>query len=379
MLYLYIMMATMLCTGTLSTITAKFMNEEVSHGYHFHHPYFQAASMFIGEAFCLLAYTIYLRIDRSIQTSFDVGAIVTKSDQIISKLGSFVYMFPTLFDLIASSLSYLGLIFIAPSVYQMMKGFLIVVVAIFSVVFLKRKLYRHQIVGCALATVGVIIVGTISIFFQAASASNPLLGAILVIVAQFFSAGMFIFEELFFGRIKIDPLYAVGLEGIFGIMYFCVLLPIFYFIPCELSFCIAGKVEDSILAFEQIGSNSTIAFFWVATMIVIALFNWSGISTTKHASALARSTLNTAKTILVWICSMIIGWEVFLWPQLIGFFVLAIGTMIYNEVLVIPLFGLKASVESKREAKTREEKIKETLKNDGHESYYAVKNESTVN
>ena len=93
MLYLYIMMATMLCTGTLSTITAKFMNEEVSHGYHFHHPYFQAASMFIGESFCLLAYTIYLRFDRSIQTSFDVGTIVTKSDRVISKLGSFVYMF----------------------------------------------------------------------------------------------------------------------------------------------------------------------------------------------------------------------------------------------------------------------------------------------
>jgi uncharacterized membrane protein len=372
-------MATMLCTGTLSTITSKFLNEEKSHGYHFHHPYFQAFSMFIGEAFCLVAYKIYVKFDPSISSSFDVGTVITRSDQVISKMGRFVYMFPTILDLISSSLSYLGLIFIAPSVYQMMKGFLIVVVAFCSVVFLKRKLYRHQIVGCTLATVGVIIVGTISILFQASSASNPILGAVLVIIAQFFSAGMFVIEELFFKKIKIDPLYAVGLEGIFGIMYFAILLPAFYFIPCDLNFCIAGRVEDSLLAFEQIGSNFVIAICWTSTMVIIALFNWSGISTTKHSSALARSTLNTAKTILVWICSMLIGWEVFLWPQLIGFVILAIGTMIYNEVLVIPILGLKASVDEKREQKQREEKIEETLKNNENESFYHIKSESTVN
>ena len=376
-IYLYLIMGIMLATGTLSTLVSKALNEQSSQGHYFHHAYFQAASMFIGEAMCLAVYRAYSALDPSIKSSFNVSIIVTKSDKLISRFGKFVYTVPTFFDLVASSLSYLGLIFIAPSVYQMMKGFIIVVVAVFSVVFLKSKLYRHQILGCGLATIGVIIVGTVSILFQAASASNPVLGCVLVLCAQFFTGGMFVVEELFFSKIKIDPLYAVGLEGLFGVGYFAILLPILYFIPCNLEFCLGGRVEDSILAFKQIGSNSAIALFWVATMIIIAAFNWSGISTTKHASSLSRSTLQCAKTILVWVCSMILQWETFLWPQLIGFVILAIGTMIYNEVIVIPWCGFKQSIEAKREEKARADKIKESLDNNDPDSYYPIK-ESTV-
>ena len=372
-------MGIMLAAGTLSTLVSKALNEQTAQGHYFHHPYFQAASMFIGEAMCLAVYRAYSAFDPSIKSSFNVSVIVTKSDKLISRLGKFVYTLPTFFDLLASSLSYLGLIFIAPSVYQMMKGFIIVVVAVFSVIFLKAKLYRHQILGCGLATFGVIIVGTVSILYQAASASNPVLGSVLVLCAQFFTGGMFVVEELFFSKIKIDPLYAVGLEGLFGVGYFVILLPILYFIPCSLEFCLGGRVEDSILALKQIGTNSTIALYWTATTIIIAAFNWSGISTTKHASSLSRSTLQTTKTILVWVCSILIGWETFLWPQLIGFIILALGTMIYNEVIVIPWFGFKQSVEAKKEQKARTDKIKETLENNDDDSYYPEKESSVVN
>ena len=39
-----------------------------------------------------------------------------------------------------------------------------------------------------------------------------------------------------------------------------------------------------------------------------------------------------------------LGWETFLWPQLIGFFLLALGTLIYNEVIVLPFWGFKEAV-----------------------------------
>jgi hypothetical protein len=97
-------------------------------------------------------------------------------------------------------------------------------------------------------------------------------------------------------------------------------------------------------------------------MLIIAIFNWTGIATTKYASSLARSTLQTSKTILVWIFSMMLGWEIFLWEQMIGFFIMAVGTMIYNEVLVIPWAGFKEAV---LKHKAEQEKLLEET--EGHD------------
>jgi hypothetical protein len=49
---------------------------------------------------------------------------------------------------------------------------------------------------------------------------------------------------------------------------------------------------------------------------------------------------------------------VFVWLQLIGFFFLVLGTLIYNEILKIPWFGLTESIENKKVyMKNRAEKM----------------------
>ena len=85
-------------------------------------------------------------------------------------------------------------------------------------------------------------------------------------------------------------------------------------------------------------------------MLSIGLFNSTGVTVTKNASAVARSTIDTSRTILVWAISLALGWEGFIWLQLVGFVLLVPGTMIYNEILVLPWFGLKESVEEHRKA-----------------------------
>ena len=51
-------------------------------------------------------------------------------------------IFPVLFDLIATPLSYLSLALVPGSVYQMMKGLLVLVTAIYSIIFFKRRYHR---------------------------------------------------------------------------------------------------------------------------------------------------------------------------------------------------------------------------------------------
>ena len=154
---------------------------------------------------------------------------------------------------------FVGLAFLAPSVYQMMRAFSLIVVAFNSVTVLKRKLFRHQILGAMFVIIGLIIIGISSVIYQAASASNPVLGILLILLSQVFLAWVYTLEELFVSFIIIDPLQVVGIEGLCGFGYSLILLPILYFIPCHLDFCIKGRVEDSTLAFEQIADNNFLA------------------------------------------------------------------------------------------------------------------------
>lgn len=57
--------------------------------------------------------------------------------------------------------------------------------------------------------------------------STSAVGIILVIVAQFFAGAQFITEEKILGDYYLDPLYIVGLEGMWGLAYYLILLPIF--------------------------------------------------------------------------------------------------------------------------------------------------------
>jgi drug/metabolite transporter (DMT)-like permease len=69
---------------------------------------------------------------------------------------------------LASNLQLFALNFIAGSVYQMMRGGTIITTFIFSLIILKMKAKLFQIVGSALAFIGIAIVGVSAMVF-----SNP--------------------------------------------------------------------------------------------------------------------------------------------------------------------------------------------------------------
>ncbi len=64
---------------------------------------------------------------------------------------------------------------------------------------------------------------------------------------------------------------------------------------------------------------------------------------TKNASSAQRSTIDTSRTVLVWIIQLAIGSEVFDpkydFLQLFGFVLLVCGTLVYNEIVVIHHWG----------------------------------------
>ena len=94
---------------------------------------------------------------------------------------------PAAFDFTASSLMFVALTMTPASIYQMMRGFVTVVTAFFSVVFLKKKQYRHHFLGLFLIVAALGAVGAVAMTSDATDNSDLTgsvgLGIALVMIA----------------------------------------------------------------------------------------------------------------------------------------------------------------------------------------------------
>lgn len=74
---------------------------------------------------------------------------------------------------------------------------------------------------------------------------------------------------------------------------------------------------------------------------------------TKFASAAQRSTVDTSRTLIIWIVFLIMGTEKFIWGELVGFALLVAGTLVYNEIIEVPIGFMNRNTKeniAKREA-----------------------------
>jgi len=58
---------------------------------------------------------------------------------------------------------------------------------------------------------------------------------------------------------------------------------------------------------------------------------------TRTVSATSRSTIDTCRTLFIWIASLFLGWETFKWLQVLGFAMLVYGTFLFNGLVRPPL------------------------------------------
>jgi hypothetical protein len=66
-------------------------------------------------------------------------------------------------------------------------------------------------------------------------------------------------------------------------------------------------------------------------------FNFFGLSVTRTVSATSRSTIDTCRTLFIWIVSLGLKWETFKWLQVAGFALLVYFTFLFNGIVQPPL------------------------------------------
>ena len=123
-------------------------------------------------------------------------------------------------------------------------------------------------------------------------------------------------------RYSIAPLVAVGYEGFFGFISILLFVPILS-IPSVAS---RTPFFDLPRGWHQMVDTPTVLWSGFAIACSIALFNYFGLSVTRHVSATARSLTDTCRTLSIWIISLGLGWEKLLFPisllQVTGFILL---------------------------------------------------------
>ena len=318
--------------GAASIFYGKGFTMQYSRQRLYEHPFFTCLLMFIGE------YSVYFLFKLTKPCAH------YNCDDNLPKLNPFILAIPSLFDLLASTLSFFAFFFLAASVSQMMMSGMMVITCILSIAFLKKQYYRHHWTGLLIILIGVSTVAINAIIQtqndpNAASTNTKPLGVIMYLSSVIFQAFQCVAEEAIFRKYTCHPMEAVGYEGASGVFYFLILLPIFQFVKVPVYISRYGVLENTVEALSQIASNKFLLVMVLTYPIVVALLNIAAQGVTKYSSALHRTILAQCRTILVWIVAMIIGWEKFYILQLVGFLIVILGTLIYNEILVLPCCG----------------------------------------
>lgn len=426
----------MLLTGVCNTLLTKYQDMQCvrdcgisDHGGHrrayktFEQPVIQTVQMFIGESCCWLvvlgfwihkkygatknAPMLYSAIaqedeeDGLIERSTSVEAahpaaksMVAKAEDRAELTGWKITLLalPACCDITGTTLMNVGLLFVAASIYQMTRGALVLFVGVFSVIFLKRKLYLYHWFSLFLVVLGVGLVGLAGAIFSgdknaaepilpghgdksehdltraafnlvrdvAAQAAEPavlhtVLGIFLIAFAQVFTATQFCLEEWILENYALEPLKVVAWEGSFGLLVTLLGQVVLHF---TVGTSKAGRdgYFDAGEGYREVFDNKAILITSFLIMISIGGFNFFGLSVTRTISATSRSIIDTCRTLFIWIVSLALGWESFKWLQVVGFALLVYGTFMFNDLVRPPL---KACMPKRKDLETRGELLPE--------------------
>jgi drug/metabolite transporter (DMT)-like permease len=369
-LFIPILLAGMILTGSSNSLWSKWQDMQCVENCNdpdprgrvlYEQPVWQTLQMFLGEMLCFLPvlYTWVRTLRQSPSESVQDPLAPTK---VLRLRGWKVLLLwiPAACDLTGTTLMNVGLLYTPVSIYQMTRGALVLFVGVLSVIFLRRRLWLYQWISLITVMAGVSLVGfsgsliknsikdsfTPNPFTKLSKSEIPspepietpqvLVGVFFILFAQIFTAAQFVIEEKIMSRYSVAPLVAVGYEGLFGV------ISILLFVPVLSIQSVSSQTPffDLPRGWYQMINTPTVLYSGIAIAISISLFNYFGLSVTRHVSATARSLTDTCRTLAIWIISLGLGWEKLLWPisvlQVLGFTLLVYGTFLFNDLISPP-------------------------------------------
>jgi drug/metabolite transporter (DMT)-like permease len=349
----------MLIFGTSTVVIQKLIFSFKAQGsdpdtvHKFKKPWFQTEAMFLGMMLCLIVFEVKRCVNRFRKSQAMREALLNKDGegevQAMSHWKYYLYVLaPAMCDLLATCLMNIGLLWIPASVWQMLRGSMVIFSAILSVIFLKRRLWSYNWVGIGCVLTGLVLVAIACLMGhstpgkQHATASEELIGILLVVGAQVIQASQIVIEEFLLKNVKAEPSLIVGLEGFWGSIVCSLLLIPVYYIPT--SSAIGAKFHENTLdTFTMMGNSTQIFVTFFIYVFAILGYNLFGMMVTQTFTAVHRTIMEAIRTACIWVTNLFIfyvidpnygeKWIDWSYLQVFGFICLLVGMFIYNKVL----------------------------------------------
>ena len=145
---------------------------------------------------------------------------------------TFLFMVPTVCDIIASTLINVGIFFTLVSISQMLRNLNVLFVATFSSIFFRdyrQKFDLPQGIGLLILVCGNMLISYSAVGFSDSdtTAKNNILGVIMTLLGTVFTALFYVTEEIFLRGVQLPAALAVANEGGWGLLLHAILMPIY--------------------------------------------------------------------------------------------------------------------------------------------------------
>lgn len=258
-----------------------------------------------------------------------------------------VLIIPCLCDLICTLLLLCAQVYITASMWQMLRGTVIVITALLKKFALGHNLRTHMWIGVTIISLAMMIVACVSLVSTSDDDSttnnnnpNARIGVILVLVACLAQGVQYVFEEKVMAVDNAPPLVVIGMEGLWGmVLSILVIYPIAYITPGS----DMGSYENPYNSFYMIYNSPVLMRIVIGFVFFVTCYNCSVIYVTKFLSAMWHAILDNFRPITIW------GFDLYLYYvlvpglsygeqwmvpgsyiQLAGLAVLLFGTAVYN-------------------------------------------------
>ena len=248
---------------------------------------------------------------------------------------------PSLTDMISTVLSTFGLPLISLSLAFIFKGARVVFSALLTVFFLRRKLYGYHWLSVCMCVLGLGIGASSQLLSEPSSFG----GVVLVLGSEVFKSLRVILEERLMKSKSFEPTFLVGVEGLYGTFIFGVALIVVWL---GVSGDDHGSFENLEDTFHRISESRTLLALLLIFPVVTCITSIASAVVTKNLSAVHNGFISVARVGILWIFELImyysltgspIGkqlgepWNEYSWLKLIGFIVVFVSTLIYDEDL----------------------------------------------
>jgi len=358
--------AVALCTvfllmGTVSSMLSKIMYQTIApiddegHEIFFKKPWFQVWMMFVGMFFTgPILFTQRLCCKPKDGKKLKPLASGKPLWKVCLMIGV-----PSTCDLLATMLQNIALLFTNVSIWQMLRGSTCIFAAGQRYLYLGKRIRRHEVLGITFVMIGLVVVGASSIVSPSGtgdaavevSTTLKFVGIACVLGAQFVQAFQTVVEEELLHDIESDALFIVFMEGLWGAV-----LCMVFFMP--LAQWLPGKDGEGVHEdvwpeeFYMVWHSVPLMIMSFSYAAIVLLFNVAGMVITEETEATTRNVLDAGRTLLIWICTLLmnlvapqygeaVGWFSFI--EFFGFVVMMLGMFVYGDVVQLPCFRKEAS------------------------------------